>query len=93
MPAEMPGAGLRVKVRLRPPLTALVRDGDLPAGVQIEERDGGVLLLMSHASGVRELLGWLLSFGPAVEVLEPVALRAELRRVATELSALYGAES
>ena len=61
--------------------------------MQIDERDGGVFELTSHASGVGELLGWLLSFGPAVEVLEPVALRAELRRVATDLSALYGAEA
>jgi len=87
------GTGLRVKLRLRPPLSALLRDGDLPSGIQIEERDGGTMLVMSHASGVRELLGWLLSFGPAIEVLEPVALRAELRRVATELSALYGPET
>ncbi len=86
------GTGPRVRLRLRPPLSALVRDGDLPPGMQIEEREGGILLLTSHASGMRELLGWLLSFGPAVEVLEPVALRAELRRVAAALSALYGAE-
>jgi len=87
------GAGLRVKLRLRPPLSALVRDGDLPPGLQIEGKDGEVLILTSHASGIREILGWLLSFGPAIEVVEPVALRAELRRVATELSALYGADA
>jgi proteasome accessory factor B len=91
--AAFPATALRVKLRLRPPLTALAPDGDLPYGLQVEEKDAGVLLLTSHASGVRELLGWLLSFGSAVEVLEPVALRAELRRVATELSALYGAET
>ena len=87
------GTGLRVKLRLRPPLTALAADGHLPEGVQIEHGDGGVLLLMSHASGMRELLGWLLSFGPTIEVVEPVTLRAELKRVATELFALYGAET
>ena len=59
----------------------------------MEGREGGALILTSHASGIREILGWLLSFGLAIEVLEPVALRAELRRVATELSALYGAEA
>lgn len=91
--AAFPAAALRVKLRLHPPLSVLAPDGDLPDGIQVEKRDGRVLLLMSHASGVRELLGWLLSFGPAVEVLEPVALRTELRRIATELSALYGAET
>lgn len=93
IPDDMPGAGLRVKLKLRPPLSDLVRDGDLPSGLQIEERNGGVVVLMSHASGIRELLGWLLSFGPSIEVLEPGALRAELRRVAKELSALYGPET
>ena len=92
-PADMPGAGLRVKLKFRPPLSALAHDGDLSSGLQIEERNGAVVVLMSHASGIRELLGWLLSFGPSIEVLEPVALRAELRRVATELSALYGPET
>lgn len=87
------GPSLRVKLWLRPPLTGLVADGHLPEGLQIEEKDGGVLLLMSHASGMRELLGWLLSFGPTIEVIEPVALRAELKRIATELLALYGDET
>ena len=91
--AAFPATALRVKLKLRPPLSTLAPDGNLPYGVQVEQRDGGVVLLMSHASGVRELLGWLLSFGPAIEVLEPVALRTELRRVARELSALYGAET
>ena len=91
--AAQVGTGLRVKLKLRPPLTALAADDRLPEGLQIEKADGGVLVLMSHASGMRELLGWLLSFGPTIEVVEPVALRAELKRVATELLKLYGAET
>lgn len=87
-----PATALRVKLRLCPPLTALGDYGNLPFGIQIDERDGGVCELTSHASGVGELLGWLLSFGPAVEVLEPMVLRMELRRMATDLAALYGDE-
>lgn len=83
---------LRVTLRFRPPLTALGDYGDLPFGIQIDARDGGVCELTSHASGVGELLGWLLSFGPAVEVLEPMALRMELRRLAADLAALYSDE-
>jgi predicted DNA-binding transcriptional regulator YafY len=84
------GTGLRVKLRLRPPLTALAADGHLPEGLQIEHGNGGVFLIVSHATGMWELLGWLLSFGPSIEVIEPVALRSELKRVAAELLALYG---
>jgi len=88
----VPATALRVKLRLRPPLTALGDYGDLPFGIQIDERNGGVFELISHASGVGELLGWLLSFGPAIEVLEPMALRMELRRMAADLAALYSDE-
>jgi predicted DNA-binding transcriptional regulator YafY len=87
------GTGLRVKLRLRPPLTALAADGHLPEGLRIEHRNGGIFLLMSYASGMWELLGWLLSFGPSIEVIEPIALRSELKRVAAELLALYGTET
>lgn len=87
-----PATAFQVKLRLRPPLTALTADGNLPFGLQVEERDDRVLKLTSHASGVRELLGWLLSFGPAIEVLEPMELRTELRQAAAELLALYGDE-
>jgi len=90
---DIVGPGLRVRLKLRPPLSARGLGEALPTGVEIEERDGSVLRLTSHASGMRELLGWLLSFGPAVEILDPVALRAELRRIASELSAIYGTET
>ena len=88
----VPATALRVTLRLRPPLTALGDHGDLPFGIQIEARGGGVFELTSHASGVGELLGWLLSFGPAIEVVEPPALRMELRRMVADLMALYGDE-
>lgn len=91
--AASPPTALRVRLRLHSPLSALAPDGALPFGLEVEEKEGGVVLLTSQASGVWELLGWLLSFGPAVEVLEPVALRAEVRRVARELSALYQTET
>lgn len=91
--ASSPPTGLRITLRLRAPLSALAPDGTLPFGLEVEEREGGVVLLMSQASGIRELLGWLLSFGPAVEVLEPVTLREEMRRAARELVALYQTET
>lgn len=91
--SAVPATALRVKLRLRPPLTALGDYGELPFGIQVDKQDGGVCELISHASGVGELLGWLLSFGPAVEVLEPMALRMELRRLAADMAALYGDES
>jgi predicted DNA-binding transcriptional regulator YafY len=88
----VPATALRVTLRLRPPLTALCDHGDLPFGIHIDERDGGVFGLTSHTSGAEELLGWLLSFGPTVEVLEPMVLRMELRRMVADLAVLYGDE-
>jgi predicted DNA-binding transcriptional regulator YafY len=91
-PADAVGLGVRVRLKLRPPLSARAFGDALPTGLQIEERGGSVLYLASHAPGTRELMGWLLSFGPTIEVLEPVALRSELARIASELSAMYAAK-
>lgn len=48
------------------------------------------LLLERDFSGWRNMAEWVLSFGDQAEVLEPPALREELRRQAENLAAKYG---
>jgi predicted DNA-binding transcriptional regulator YafY len=57
-----------------------------PSQVIIDEADGGCLW-RAHISGTREMMPWVLSWGPEVEVLEPAAMRDE---VATRLRAAAG---
>jgi len=40
--------------------------------------------------GTRELVNWILSLGPYVEVLEPEGLRREVADKARETAGLYG---
>ena len=43
--------------------------------VLIEEQDDGSLILSLQVGGEKEILAWLYSFVPHVQVLEPLALR------------------
>ena len=53
--------------------------------------DGGIELLM-EAGGSRELANWVLSFGGGAEVLEPAALREEVRASLEAALARYDGE-
>ena len=48
------------------------------------------LLLERDFSGWENMAEWILSFGSQAEVLEPPALREELRQTAARLLAKYG---
>ena len=49
----------------------------------------GRYLIEAQASPSPRLIAWLMSFGPALEVLEPAVLREGLRQVLCEALALY----
>ena len=51
--------------------------------------DGGCLLTVRVAE-MREMIPWIRSWGPDVEVLEPPALRREIAADARRAAAVYG---
>ena len=53
-----------------------------------EEADGK-LLFTSEYSDMDNLMGWLLTFGDSVEVLEPTELREKLRDIAASIAKKY----
>lgn len=59
-----------------------------PAGHPQRQADGR-FLITAEAAESPELLRWLLSFGGGLEVLEPPALRAQIRRSIQASGALY----
>lgn len=54
-----------------------------------EELDDGMLLFRFGFTDKEHLFSWLLSFGNAVELLEPRALREDIRRLAESISGKY----
>ncbi len=55
----------------------------------IEEMADGSIIIGLEVCGLIELKGWLLQWGKEVEVLEPIFLRQELRKLAQEVVELY----
>ena len=45
---------------------------------RLEEQADGSLIIQFQASGAFEILRWIMGWGSAVEVLEPLAFRQEL---------------
>ncbi len=64
-----------LKVRFGPEVAHLIRERIWHPSQEIEEHDDGCITLQFCASGEREILAWLYSFLPHVEVLEPAGLR------------------
>lgn len=61
----------------------------LAADQRITETDDGRVLIEATVPDTADLRWWLLSFGSAVEVLEPADLREEFRRQAQAMRELY----
>ncbi len=65
-----------VKVRFGAEIGHLIRERTWHPSQQLEESEDGYLTLAFQASGEKEILSWLYSYLPHVEVLEPASLRA-----------------
>ena len=67
-----------------------LRESKLSADQEIIDKGDGRVLIEATVADTLELRWWLLGFGAAVEVLEPVALRDEFAEVAGCLKNIYG---
>lgn len=74
------GAPMRVRVRFAPAVAYLIRERRWHPTQELTEEAGGSVLLDFEAAGEREILSWLYSYLPHVEVLEPTSLRHSFRR-------------
>jgi len=64
-----------IRVRFHVAVAHLVRERLWHSSQEIEEQADGALILTLHVGGEKEILSWLYSFLPHVEVLEPASLR------------------
>uniref|UniRef100_A0A7C5REI3 WYL domain-containing protein n=1 Tax=Thermus caliditerrae TaxID=1330700 RepID=A0A7C5REI3_9DEIN len=89
------GEGVEVRLRFAPEAAWRVLEGDYP-GLEVEEElpDGSLLARLRAApfkGGVPwEVLAWVQSFGPRVEVLSPPLLRRHWLEEAKRIVELYG---
>jgi len=74
------GEPLAVRVRFAPQVAHLVRERTWNPDQQLAEAADGSLHLSFTAAGEKEILAWLYSYLPHVEVLEPASLRAAFRQ-------------
>jgi proteasome accessory factor B len=81
---------LEVVVRFSPEMVPAV-EGRLWHPTQTQERQkDGSLLLSFRAGGRREIISWVLSYGPGAEVVAPASLRGEVAAAARAMGRLYG---
>ena len=74
------GEPRRIRVRFGAAIAHLIRERTWHAGQEISQRPDGSLELTFTAAGEKEILAWLYSYLPHVQVLEPPALREAFRQ-------------
>jgi len=83
------GEGYQVKLRFAPDVTWRVRESRWHPSQQIEDAEGGGCIMTVSVASLMEIGRWVRSWGDRVEVLQPPALRTELRAEAHRLAAMY----
>lgn len=66
---------MTVALRFAPEVAHLIRERSWHPGQQLDEEADGSLRLCFEAAGEKELLAWLYSYVPHVQVLEPASLK------------------
>lgn len=78
-----------VKLRVSSDIAHLIRERKWHASQKITPQEDGGLLLEFKINTFRELSNWICSWGPRMEVLEPLALRKSLAKTLREAADLY----
>jgi predicted DNA-binding transcriptional regulator YafY len=81
-----PRRGERVVLRVASPQARWVRERQHYGFVEELEGEGGALLMVYRLETPDQMLGWLLSWGGQVEVLEPPELREAVRAAGARLA-------
>lgn len=84
------GDRIEISVKFYPPVSRLIQEGVWHATQRLEETPDGGLIFKAEVEGVWEIKKWILSWGPAAEVLEPEALREEIRKELNDMLQKYG---
>jgi predicted DNA-binding transcriptional regulator YafY len=70
----------QIKVRFGSEVAHLIRERLWHPSQQLKEEEGGSVILSFTASGDKEILSWLYSYLPSVEILAPADLKEQFRQ-------------
>lgn len=84
-----PPAFHRIRIAYRPPLADALKEHPPVGAIMWDEGPEGSAIFTLVAIRTGDLVPWLLSCGDAVEVLEPVSLRQQIRRIARAMAARH----
>ena len=84
------GEPLAVKLRFSPEAARWVRDTQYHPSQVVTAQSDGSILFAATVNGRREITRWILGYGAAVEVLDPVELRDYVAGQAMAMMGLYG---
>ncbi|GJL57353.1 MAG: transcriptional regulator [Nitrospirales bacterium] len=83
----MRGQPIKVELRFNTPTAAWVKDRIWHPTQSLTRLKSGELNMILSVANNRELVGWILSFGSGVRVLEPTSLRQAVRQEAKAIAA------
>lgn len=88
----MDEAEVEVRLRFSPAVSGRVRENVWHVSQRLIDTDDGGCELTLRVGGIREVRTWVLSWGGEVEVLDPPALRDEVREHAQRILAHYSVQ-
>jgi predicted DNA-binding transcriptional regulator YafY len=83
------GEEIHVQLKFSPVIAADVKKAKYHPNQKMTDQPDGSVLYEVTVRGLWEISRWVLSFGPAVEVLEPKELRKNVRDMIDEMRILY----
>ena len=85
------GEPVKVRIQFDPAVADYIAERSWHPSQSIESFADGSIIFEAVVAGTREIKFWILQWGSKAEVLSPEALRQELIKEATEMSAVYSA--
>jgi predicted DNA-binding transcriptional regulator YafY len=77
------------KVRFNPEVARYIREEELFVHPRMKDQRDGSLIFEVTVNNEREFLKWVMQYGPAAEIIEPVSARDNLRQQLSEWVQLY----
>jgi predicted DNA-binding transcriptional regulator YafY len=82
---RLPASGTRVVVRFDPTVVRWVREAQHYTFVDARDDDRGGAVMVYQVAAAQQIVGWLLTWGSQMEVLEPLELRGAIAETAARM--------